>query len=178
MKRETLIGVLLLAFLISAGCSSTRKEVVEEGKVSVYENDELIAELTEKWEKTYLTATGRAPVPPGYKTSDGVGRDLARDHALLEARSNLLSQLGEVYITENISVLNGAVKSHRTSEMEGTIAGAEVIEDRWDDDGENYVVSIQLAQVRLVGYIREWIEGGIVDPEELDRYMIRPKRTP
>ena len=178
MARAIGFCVLLSILLGVVGCSPAYRVEREEGAARVYKNDKLIAELTEVWEKTYLTAEGQAPVPPGYKESDPVGRDLARDHALLEARTNMLSQLEEVYLTETISVLNGAVKSHRTSEIKGIISGAEIIDERWDEDKKAYIVGIQLPQVKLVKYVKEWIDNGIVDPVELDKYVIRSAKAP
>ena len=172
---RTLITITLLSLLItSTGCRKTHRVEVEEGRATYYEGDEVIAQLNEVWEKTYLTAKGEAAVPPGYDNGNRVGRDLARDHALLEARANLYSQLGEIKLTENISVLDGAVRSHRTSEMKGVVAGSEIIGDYWNDTTQMYIVSIQLPQVKLVKYVMEWVDNGIVDPEQLKRQIIRP----
>ena len=76
-----LTAILLISIV---GCSKTHRIEIEEGRAAYYENDEVIAQLNEVWEKNYLTAKGEAAVPPGYHSGDRVGRE--RSHTVHRER--------------------------------------------------------------------------------------------
>ena len=165
-----IIGFIMIALF---SCQAPiRKIEMSKDKVTIKEDNKVIAALTTKWSEKYLTATAKAPIPPGYK-DDSIGRSLARDAALVQCRTELYSQLGEIKLTETISVLNAVVNSHRTSEMQGTLRGAQLIDDRWDSENNNYIISLQLKQVNLVDYVKSWIDDGTVNPNQLDNALGR-----
>lgn len=171
---RVIISVLFLVVFYS--CSAPVMQIEKsQDSVTVKKNNEVITKLNTAWQEKYITATATAPIPPGYK-DDQVGQSLSRDAALVKCRSELYSQLGEVKLTETISVLNAVVNSHRTSEMQGTLRGAKVIDDRWDSDNKVYIISLQLKQVELVNYVKTWIDDGTINPTQLD-YILNTMRN-
>ena len=163
VRFAAVVAILVACIcLLLGGCAKkTYREEMTKDEDMVTEtltiDDEVIERLEREWATDYLTAIGYGAVPPG-SSPDGAGRSLARDAALVVAYDELYQQMGEVKITSDITVLNAAVKSHRTLELQGTIKGAEVIEDRWDADKDMYVISLRLPQKTLARVLRTWVK--------------------
>lgn len=167
-----IIYLVLPIILISLGCSTTKKVEVSTESVAISKDGKILAKLQTYWQDTYITATSNSPIPPGEK-ENAIGKSLARDAAITKCYADLYRQIGDVQLTETITVLNAVVNSHTKTEMQGTIRGAKIIEDRWDDENKLYKISMELKQTELIKYVKEWIDDGRINPEDLERALLK-----
>lgn len=170
MKKVEAIFLLIL-FLAFTYCSAPIKRIeANKNDVTISEDGEVLAKLSKAWEDKYITATGKSPIPPDQK-NDEVGQAMAREVAITLCYENMYRQLGEVKFTSTTSVLNFVTNSYKRTEMDGAIRGAKIIEDRWDTEKKNYIISMELKQTELVKYIKEWVDDGTINPNDLDRWI-------
>lgn len=116
---------------------------------------EEIIEFSQIWEKDYVIATAFAPIPVG-ETDSPNGRLKARDSAMLIGYANLYRQIGEVYITEDITIVDYAVNTTRTSELQGYVHQAEIIQDKWSEQDSVYQITLRVATRVLVEELLNW----------------------
>lgn len=170
MKKINSVFLIILS-LAFAYCSAPLKRIeATNNDVIISKDGEILAKLNRVWEDKYITATGKAPIPPDQK-NDEVGQAMAREVALTLCYENMYRQLGEVKFTSTTSVLNFVTDSYKRTEMNGLIRGAKIIEDRWDSEKKNYIISMELKQTELVKYIKEWVDDGTINPKDLDRWI-------
>ena len=142
--KSLIIATFLTTFILANfDCAPTKKIEANKSGVTISKNGDVIAKLNRVWEDKYVTASGKAPIPPDQK-NDEVGHAMAREAAIALCYENLYRQLGEVKFNSTTSILNFVVDSYKRTEMNGVIRGAKIIEDRWDADKSVYVVSMEL----------------------------------
>jgi hypothetical protein len=169
MKKIRIL-VLIISFFSFYYCSTPVVKKIETSKneTSITKNGEVIAKLNRVWEDKFISAKGSSPIPPG-QIDDGVGRKLAHDAALNECYLNLGRQISGVKLYGEITVLNCVTKSYSNTSIQTIVNGAKIIEDRWDPDKKEYVISMDIKYTELVKYVKEWIDNGIINPDDLDR---------
>ncbi|MFW5992224.1 MAG: hypothetical protein ACOCQN_03440 [Halanaerobiaceae bacterium] len=87
------------------------------------------------WHKGYVEAVGMA-VAPDNVSSEAQGIVLAREGAIVDARSKLLEFVKGVHIDKNTTVANMMANVKINQDIEGFIKGTYVVDDseKWQED--------------------------------------------